>query len=288
MESSDQGNDLESESFPKTRPKLYQQIIITVLMLAVISVINYFLEKIIQPSSLVFIYLIATIISASLFGTWPAILTSFAGLLVYEFLFTAPKFNFYMYHAQDVYNVTVFFFTAMIIIALIKRVQKQNLIVQFRLDRASMIEEMSRELLLLTPIAQVPEIEAEDSVRANALKVIGNIIIKYTKKIMNVPVFVSLKKKEGQLQVLTKSDPHLDIGKDDLNSARWAFSEGQITGAGISRDMNTRYFFVPLKSHEQIIGVLAIQYDFKQLSEEQQILLRALSNLASMVAERWF
>jgi len=284
MESDDR---IEAAPVPGERPELYEKILIIAGMLVVITVVNLFLENFIQPSSLVFVYLIATIASAFFFGPWPSILISFGGLLIFDFFFTAPKYKFSMHHIQDVYNVTVFFFTALIIIALIKRVQRQNLIVQFRLDRASMIEEMSRELLLLTPFAQAPEIEAEESVRANALNVIGNIIIKYTKKIMNVPVFVSVKEKEGQLQVLAKSDPRLEISKDDLNSARWAFSEGQITGAGISRDLNTSYFFVPLKSHEQIIGVLAIQYDYKKLSEEQQMLLRALSNLASMVAERW-
>lgn len=272
---------------PKKKPKLYQQFLITILILAVISVINILLERIIQPSSLVFIYLIATIISASFFGTWPAILTSLAGLLVYEFLFTEPKFKFSMYHAQDIYNVTVFFIVAIIVIKLIKTVQSQNLIVQFRLDRASFVEDMSRDFLIMTPIENLPEDERTKLIKENAINAIGKIIVKHTRKIIDVPAFVSFRHKNGPLKIGIKSDVDLEIKKEDLHCANWVISEGKVSGSGIDPDSKTRFFFIPLNSHEQTIGVLGVQYDYKKLSPEQQSLLRSLSNFASMAAERW-
>lgn len=285
MDNRSDADNSESGIVPKEKPGTYQQILVTVLVLAAISVINFFLERIIQPSSLVFIYLIATTVSAFWFGTWPAILTSAAGLLVYEFLFTEPKFSFLMYHAQDVYNVAVYFIVAVILIELIRTVQKQNLIVQFRLDRAAFVEDMSRDFLVMTPI-ELKEKPAE-AIRDNALNVIGRIIIRHTKKILDVPVFVSFRQENTPLAARVKSDPGVEVGQQDLDCAYRAISGGEVTGAGAERDARTGFFFIPLKSHELAIGAVGIQYDYRKLSPEQQSLLRALTNLASMVAERW-
>ncbi len=285
MDNSDNAGHPESGTVPKERPKIYQQILITILVLAAISVINLFLEKIIQPSSLVFIYLIAATVSAFYFGTWPAILTSVAGLLVYEFLFTEPKFSFLMHHAQDIYNVTVYFVVAIIVIELIKTVQKQNLIVRFRLDRAGFVEDMSRDFLVMTPI-EFRE-KPGGTIRDDALNVIGKIIIKHTNRILDVPVFVSFRQASAPLEARVKSEAGLEIGQADLDCAYRAISNGEVSGAGVEPEAKTRFFFIPLKSHELAIGAVGIQYDYRRLSPEQQSLLRALSNLASMVAERW-
>jgi two-component system sensor histidine kinase KdpD len=275
----------ESGVVPGKKPKTYQQVFIAVAMLAAISVINLFLERIIQPSSLVFIYLIATTVSAFWLGTWPAIITSAAGLLVYEFLFTEPKFSFLMHHAQDVYNVTVYFVVAVIIIALIRTVQKQNLIVRYRLDRAAFVEDMSRDFLVMTPL-ELKEKPGE-SIREKALDVIGRIIITHTRKILDVPVFVAFRQANAPLAARVKSEPGLEIGQVDLDCAYRAISGGVVTGAGAEPGAKTAFFFIPLKSHELAIGAVGIHYDYRKLSAEQQSLLRALTNLASMVAERW-
>ena len=276
--------DSSDEQTLSKKPEIYQQILISILALAAISFVNIVLETIIQPSSLVFIYLIATIMSASFFGTWPAVLTSLGGLLIYDFLFVEPKYKFSMYHTQDIYNVTVFFIVALIIIELIKIVQRQNLIVRFRLDRAGFVEDMSRDFLIITPIDKTPE--HAEAFRDQALEVIGRIIIKHTKKIVDVPMFVSFQNKSGPLQVSAKSDEIIEVQKKDLDRAYGAIKEGEIVGS-TSPGSKSSFSFVPLTSHDLGIGVLGIQYDYKKLSPEQQSLLKALTNQASMAAERW-
>lgn len=285
MENQDDAVNSGSGIVPGEKPKTYQQILITVLVLAAISVVNILLENIIQPSSLVFIYLIATIMSAFWFGTWPAIVTSLGGLLIYDFLFVEPRYQFSMYHTQDVYNVSVYFVVAIIVIELIKTVQKQNLIVQFRLDRAAFVEEMSRDFLVMTPM-ELKE-RPEGALREDALNVIGKIIIRHTKKILDVPVFVSFRQTNTPLAARVRSEAGLEVGQADLDCAYRAISGGVVTGAGAEPGAKTAFFFIPLKSHELAIGAVGIQYDYRKLSPEQQSLLRALTNLASMVAERW-
>jgi len=67
-----------------------RQLLIVTLMLTLTTVINVFLEYIIQPSSLVFVYLVPTIAGAIYFGTWAAVLAFTAGFFIFNFGFVEP------------------------------------------------------------------------------------------------------------------------------------------------------------------------------------------------------
>ena len=98
-------------------PKDY---LLTALMVVAVTLLNFFLQKFVNPMSLVYIYLIATIASALLFGTGPSLFSSVISLLTFDFFFTEPRYSFTMYHPHDIINVVVFFLTSIIVGQLVK------------------------------------------------------------------------------------------------------------------------------------------------------------------------
>jgi two-component system sensor histidine kinase KdpD len=265
-------------------------------MIVVITLINIMLQRVVDPSSLVYVYLIATSVSALLFGMWPSIFTSIMSLLTYDFFFTIPKYSFTMKDPKELINVLVFLFTAIIIGQLVKIVKKQNIALQVRLEKVALIEEMSKEFLTLPPLEQLVEGLATFSqetmntlafLRTTIINDISNITIKYVQKVINVPCFVLFKEKKGDLQLWSKSSPDLDINQNDLAVANWAFSHGEIAGAGTETLPSISYCFLPIKSQEEILGVVGIMYEFKNLLPEQRRILGTISNLTSLVAARW-
>jgi len=266
-------------------------------MIAFITLVNVVLQRVVDPSSLVYIYLIATSVSALLFGMWPSIFASAISLLVYDFFFTMPKYSFTMKDPKEIINVLVFLFTAIIIGQLVKIVKKQNISLQLRLERVAMIEEMSKEFLTLPPLEQLVEGLAAFSqetmntlafLRTTIINDISNVTIKYVQKVIHVPCFVLFKEKKSDLQLWAKSRPDLEISQNDLAVAQWAFSHGEIAGAGTETLPSIPYFFLPIKSQEEeILGVVGIQYEFKNLLPEQRRILGTISNLTSLVAARW-
>ena len=266
-------------------------------MIAMITLINLVLQRIVDPSSLVYIYLIGTSVSALLFGMWPSIFTSIVSLLIYDFLFTIPKYSFTMKDPKEIINVLVFLFTAIIIGQLVKIVKKQNISLQLRLERVALIEEMSKEFLTLPPLEQLVEglaafsqetINTLSFLRTTIINDISNISIKYVQKVINVPCFVLFKEKKGDLQLWSKSSPDLEISQNDLAVAKWTFAHGKIAGAGTETLPSIPYCFLPIKSQdEEILGVVGIQYEFKNLLPEQRRILGTISNLTSLVAARW-
>ncbi|MFB3884693.1 MAG: DUF4118 domain-containing protein [Thermodesulfobacteriota bacterium] len=288
----------EIEPKPTTKPVAFnaRDYLLTILMVAVVTLLNLLLERFVNPMSLVYVYLIATIASALLFGTGPSLFSSVLSLLTFDFFFTKPRYSFSMHHPHDIINVVVFFLTSVIIGQLVKITRQQNLLLQLRIRRITLIEEMSKEFLMLPPVEQFvggvvrnPK-EWENTLtlfRTTVLDHIGHIVIKYLSKIIEAPSFLLFSGKDGRLQVWARSKPDIDLTPNEMAVAEWTYAHGEPAGAGTQNLPNIRVFFIPMKSLEETLGVIGIQYDFKNLLLDQRRLLGAISNLSALAAGRW-
>ena len=273
-----------------------QDYLLTTLMVIAVTLLNLFLQKFVNPMSLVYIYLIATIASGLLFGTGPSVFSSVISLLTFDFLFVEPKYSFTMYHPHDIINVVVFFLTSIIIGQLVKITKRQNLVLQLRIKRITLIEEMSKEFLMLPPVEQFVGGLVQNSsewknvltlFRTTVLDHISHIAIKYLSKIIDAPSFVLFSGKEGRLQVWARSKTDVDLTSHEMAVAEWTYTHGEPAGAGTQTLTNIKVFFIPMKSLEETIGVIGIQYDFKDLLFDQRRLLGVISNLSALAAARW-
>lgn len=61
------------------------------------------------------VYLIPVVIAAALLGTWAAIATSLAGFLIYDFLFTTPRFTFEVSQPTEWLSLLLFLIVAVVI-----------------------------------------------------------------------------------------------------------------------------------------------------------------------------
>jgi len=269
---------------------------ISAAMVLVVTLANVLLQRFIEPSSFVYLYLIATITSALLFGIWPSIFASILSILAFDYLFTFPRYSFSMNDPREIVNVLVFLFTAIIVGQLVKVVRRQNTALQFRLERVTLIEEMSKEFLLLPPLEQLVEGLASFSgetmntvalFRTTILNDISNLTTRYVQRVIDVPCFVSFKEKGGELQIWAKSDPLVEISSNDMAVAKWTSIHGKIAGAGTETLPSISYFFFPIKSQEETIGMIGIKCDYKNLLPEQRRILGTISNLTSLTAARW-
>jgi two-component system sensor histidine kinase KdpD len=274
-------------------PKDY---ILPALMVIAVTLLNLFLQKFIHPMSLVYIYLIVTIASALLFGTGPSIFSSIISLLTFDFLFVEPRYSLTMYHPHDIINVLVFFFTSVIVGQLVKITRRQNLLLQLRIRRVTLIEDMSKEFLMLPPVEQFIGGLVQNSkewasiltlFRTTVLDHISHIAIKYLSKIVDAPSFILFSGKDGRLQVWARSKPDVDLTANEMAVAEWTYSHGEPAGAGTQTLPDIKVFFIPMKSLEETIGIIGIQYDFKNLLLDQRRLLGVISNLSALAAARW-
>ncbi len=270
--------------------------LISSAMVLIVTLVNALLQRLIEPSSFVYLYLIATITSALLYGLGASIYASFFSILVFDFFFMSPRYNLSMNDPREIVNVLVFLFTAVIVGQLVKVVKRQSLVLQLRLERVTLIEEMSKEFLQLPPLEQLVGGLASFSgetmntiplLRTTILNDISTLTIKYVQKVIDVPCFVSFKETGGDLQIWAKSNPAVEISSNDMAVAKWTSIHGKVSGAGTETLPSIPYFFFPIKSQEDTIGMIGIKYDYKNLLPEQRRILGTISNLTSLTAARW-
>jgi two-component system sensor histidine kinase KdpD len=274
-------------------PKDY---LLPMLMVVAVTLLNFFLQKFVNPLSLVYIYLIPTIASALLFGMGPSLFSAVISLLTFDFFFTEPRYSLTMNHPHDIINVVVFFLTSIIIGQLVKITRQQNLALQLRIKRITLIEEISKEFLLLPPVEQfvgglVHDAKGWDNAltvfRTTVLDQISHIAITYLAKIIDAPAFVLFRGSDGKLRVWARNKSDLDLASNELAVAEWTYLHGEPAGAGTQTLTNVKLFFTPMRSLEETIGVIGIQYDFKSLLLDQRRLLGVVSNLSALAAARW-
>ena len=267
-----------------------------ILMVAGVTLLNLFLQNVVNPMSLVYIYLIATIASALLFGTGPSLFSSVLSLLTFDFFFTEPRYSFSMHHPHDIINVVVFFLTSIIIGQLVKITKRQNVLLQLRVRRITLIEEMSKEFLMLPPVEQFVGGLVQNSsewknvltlFRTTVLDHISHIAVKYLSKIVDAPSFVLFTGPGGRLQVWGRSHSEINLTTNEIAVAEWTYTHGEPAGAGTQTLPDIKAFFIPMKSLEETIGVIGIEDDFKNLLLDQRRLLGVVSNLSALAAARW-
>ncbi len=270
--------------------------LVSIPMLALVTIISYFLQKYLEPVSLYALYLVATIIIALLFGTGPSVWASVLSLLAYDFFFTVPKFTLAIKHPSDAISAMVFFLASIGIGQLLKVTRRQYLSLQARTEHLSILEKMSRELLALPPVEQLigglgsQQTDWTDTLsvlRTTILDDLGQTIIRYIAKATPDNSFVFFKGSSKQIQLWARSNTEIRLTQEEQAVAEWVFLHGELAGAGAETLANISLFFIPMKSQDKTIGVIGIKGNYEQLLPEQRQLLSAISNLASLVAARW-
>jgi two-component system sensor histidine kinase KdpD len=265
-------------------------------MIAAVTALNFLLEKFIYPGSLVFIYLIVTIASGLFFGTIPSMFASVISLLAFDYFFTEPRFSLTINHTYDIVHAVIFLFTSIVVGQLVNTTKRQNLALHLRLQRVSLIEEMSKELLMLPPVEQlmggfIQHAEEWKGImpllRTTVLDDISQIMIKYMNGVIDAPSYILFKGNSGRLQIWARSKTETDLNTHEMAVAEWAYEHGDKAGAGTQTLSNVKAFFIPMKAFEETVGVIGVEYEYKNLLLGQRRLLNAISNLSSLAVARW-
>ena len=109
----------------------------------------------VPAASLSLIYLVAIMISAQLYGLWPAILSSILGLLAWDFFFTQPYFSLEIESERDVFTLVFFMIAALIMSGMTAVVKHQNRQLALLANKNQNLYDFARDL---APIGRVEEI----------------------------------------------------------------------------------------------------------------------------------
>lgn len=242
---------------------------ISLILIAAVVGVNFLLKEYIGPSNLLIIQLIPVLVSAFFFRRRVALFTAGLSILTFDFLFVEPYYTFTISDWE--YFIA---FIGYVAIALI-------------------ISSLATRLRHLLP--QIWQSEAEVEATSGLSR--GLVEAKTQQEIFEILADQMHNFAPGVFAVLVPSLSGLQIGAGDVTYplddkekaiSQWAYDNGQIAGRGTDNLPAGKGYYIPLKTHRMIFGVMAFSFDKPEeaLIPENKEIFETMAFLGALALER--
>lgn len=161
----------------KVFPPVFKHILALLITLLTIGLL-FFLRDFLSTSTVALIFLIPVLISTTLWGLSPGLISGFSAFLGLNYFFTHPYYTFTVLHTQDLAGLAIFFLVAVLTSQLVGRARKNLEAAQARELEATRLYELSIRLVginNLPEIARVLASQAQETFRAASVRVHLNV-----------------------------------------------------------------------------------------------------------------
>ena len=247
----------------------WSRYLLSMVFVALMTLIGFPLHKFLDPTNLVMIYLAAVVLSATLLGRGPSILASLLGVLAFDFFFVDPRLSFTVADTQ--YFLT---FGGLLIVGLI--ISNSSALLREQVDalrkinkQSQLVNDLSRELTGAVSLDQVLQ------------TAINTIHESFNREV------VVLLPQNNNL-VMKTATPGFKVDESEKAIADWAFKNNKPAGNGTDTLPAALIRFTPLITAHGIVGILGIKSDNPEnlLTLDQRILLEGFANLSALAIER--
>jgi two-component system, OmpR family, sensor histidine kinase KdpD len=264
----------EKKKIKEIEEKWYSPVIISpyfysAALVLFVSVFGFLVAGFLDLTNIIMFYLLAVVVTAVLWGLWPAIFTAGLSVVAFDFLFVSPRFTISVDDTQYLVTFAALFIVGVTISILIVRAKGSAAAAQLREQHISTLFSLSEEL---TGVAST-----QDILKA----VIKNIEKSYG---WNVVVLMSYKNDLRQIA----SSQGLSVDDNDLAVAKWCVIIDEDVGFDTSTLPGSSFRFIPMKTASTALGVIGIKPDssVKMLTIEQERILHSFAAQAALALER--
>jgi two-component system sensor histidine kinase KdpD len=211
------------------------------------------------------IFIIPVVITSLIAGRKAGILTSLLAVASFDFFFVQPYFSFSFSDVRLIPTFLVLFIVGIITSLLADTVKKQVEYTRQRETFISSLYDLSKDLLTSHDLDDI----LEKSTR-------------YISESFNYDVLILLPNDDNNnLEVVSRFGTKRDFDKHENGVATWVFQHGQAAGCGTETLSSSKWFHIPLKAQEKIMGIMALSSDVN-ITTEQRHLIEAFASVISL------
>lgn len=218
------------------------------------------------------LYLLPVLFGATRWGIGPGFYAAFMGVLAFDFFFVPPVQSFTVADLRYVLSFAVFLVVALSTASLSLRLKRQLIESRQNEKIASTLYELSREM----------------TVGENLPVTLKRIVSQIADRI-GFQVAVYFPDKQGEPEILACSaDDGWEQSKANRAIAKWVYRNREIAGCGTQTLSESSNLFLPLKTEDQIHGVMAIHYGTLRFpgTLEHKRLIEAIAGLVAVAIAR--
>ncbi|MFT8313800.1 MAG: sensor histidine kinase KdpD [Clostridium sp.] len=206
-------------------------------------------------------------------GYFIGVIASIVGVLMFNFLFTEPKYSLQIYDKNYLITFTIMLIVAFIVGNLTNRIQRESNNSYTREKRTQTLYMVSSKLL--------------SAVGASDVISIG---IKYTSRLINRTVVAYLSednKLSASFVYNNKSENENEILSRDENAvAYWCLLNGKEAGKGTDTFYGAKGYYIPIKIQEKILGVIGVSCLQGFLEPEQKFIVQTITGQIAIALDR--
>jgi two-component system, OmpR family, sensor histidine kinase KdpD len=214
---------------------------------------------------------LGVVVVAERYGRSPSVLSSFLGVVSFDFFFVPPRFSFAVSDSQYLVTFAVMLLVALVISSMTASTRYQAKIAGHRERRIASLYAMSREL-------------AATRGEENML----GIAVKHVAEVFEAQAVILLPDATGRIVYPESEGTPQSCHGSDLSVAQWVFDHGQMAGQGTDTLPGGEMVYIPLNASSGMIGVLALLplNPARIALPEQQRLLETFTSQIALALER--
>ncbi|MHB8110148.1 MAG: DUF4118 domain-containing protein [Syntrophorhabdaceae bacterium] len=224
-------------------------------------------------TNIVLFYLLPVLLSSVRWGRGPAFLSSFLGVLCFNFFFVPPVFTFQVANVQHIFVLFVYLLVSLVTSTVATKLSREISKATEREEKTRTLYEFSREIAATTDLNQVLKKFAD----------------KVAEAVNGVAIFITPDRDTDDMDQIASTGHDAALDEKELAIARWVLEHGRPAGRGLEMFEGERsLFFFPVKGEDKTLAVLAIRpaTGDATLAPEQKQLIETLSNFAAVVIVR--
>ena len=234
------------------------------LSIGITVVICFLIRPYVEAINIPMIFIIPIVLTSLIAGRKAGILTSVLAVASFDFFFVQPYFSFSVSDVRFIPTFLVLLIVGVITSLLADTVKKQVGYTRQRETFISSLYDLSKDLLTSHDLDTI----LEKSTR-------------YISESFNYDVLILLPSNTNNLEVVSRFGTKRDFDEHENGVATWAFQHGKAAGYGTETLSSSKWFHIPLKAQEKIMGVMALSSDVK-ISSEQRHLIEAFASVISL------
>jgi two-component system, OmpR family, sensor histidine kinase KdpD len=219
------------------------------------------------------LYLFPVLFGSVRWGIGPSFYAAGVGVLAFDFFFVPPVYSFTVSDLRYVISFAVFLVVATLTASLASRLRHQLHEVRQREAITSTLYALSRNMTAVTDLSA-------------ALK----SMVRQISETIGAQVAIYLPSETGELRLTEFSSGDLNWGQREPTMAivKWVYRNGEIAGNGTQTLHDSPDLCFPLKTEDQIHGVLAVHLKNQDLAvtPDRIQLIEALTSLSAMAIAR--
>jgi two-component system sensor histidine kinase KdpD len=230
------------------------------------------LRPFINPTNLVMLYLVTVMVAAVWLGRRPAIVASFLSVIAFDVIFVLPYHTLVVADAEYLLTFAGLLAVGVVISTLAARAQEQAQAARRREAQTVALYELSQRLATVSGVAEIAQ-----------------TTVNHVQVTFNSPAAIFLPDGRGEQLILQATTSNFELEPDGAAVADWAFRHGQPAGRYTDTLTGVGGFYLPLRTSDQVTGVIAIKFpaDYKSsLASEQRHLLNSFSSQVALALER--